>query len=386
MNEKEISELRRRFKPEKHNITHIRGCYVNEKREVLSLFDQSLAVLPEEECEKYLALLKRSLSGALGKNLVDIAFSTQQVVDSEEHRLLMALRDSELRDEAAAQAFFQKAVAEIQMEGNYLILLAADTYDVPYRSTDGARQADASSEVFRYLVCGVCPVKPTKPALSYAAAQNEFHSRRADWIVAPPELGFLFPAFDERAANLYGALYYTKDTSALQDGFLDAVFHTDPPMPADEQKETFQEILRETLDDECRFDVVQAVHDDVAERIEAHKLNKEVEPLLLSKREVRDVLESCGVSGAHLDRFDARYDEAFGPDQALPPKNLVDGKKFTVRAGDVLVQVNAERSDLIETRVIDGRRYILISAEGDVEVNGISIRIADAQTETAAAT
>ncbi len=380
MNEKEISELRRRLKPEKHNISHIRGCYVNEKREVLSLFDQSLAVLPEEEGEKYLALFKRSLSGTLGKNLIDLSFSTQQVADGEEHRLLMALRDAELRDEAAVQAFFQKAVAELQIEGNYLILLAADTYDVPYRAADGERQAEASLEVFRYLVCCVCPVKPTKPALSYSAAQNEFHSRRADWIVAPPELGFLFPAFDDRAANLYGALYYTKDTASLQDGFLDAIFHTDPPMPADEQKETFQEVLRETLADECRFEVVQAVHGEVAERIDTHKQNKETEPLLLSKHEVRDMLASCGVSDSHLTAFEARYDEAFGADKELPPKNILDNKKLEVRTPDVVVQVSPGRSNLIETRVISGRRYILIRAEGDVEVNGVSVRIALPET------
>ena len=42
---------------------------------------------------------------------------------------------------------------------------------------------------------------------------------------------------------------------------------------------------------------------------------------------------------------------------------------------DVVVQVNPERSDLIETRVIDGFRYILIRAEEGVEVNGVNIAI-----------
>ena len=41
MNEKEISEIRRRFRADKHNIAHIRGCYVNEKKEIIAQFDQS---------------------------------------------------------------------------------------------------------------------------------------------------------------------------------------------------------------------------------------------------------------------------------------------------------------------------------------------------------
>ena len=63
MNEREVAELRRRFKAEKSNISHIRGCYVNEKREIISQFEQSLGMMPENEAEKYFALLKRTLSG-----------------------------------------------------------------------------------------------------------------------------------------------------------------------------------------------------------------------------------------------------------------------------------------------------------------------------------
>ena len=77
MNEKEVAEIRRRFRPDKSNITHIRGCYVNDKREIVSEFDQSLTLMPQEEGEKMLTLLKRALSGTLGKNLVDITFATQ---------------------------------------------------------------------------------------------------------------------------------------------------------------------------------------------------------------------------------------------------------------------------------------------------------------------
>ena len=98
MNEKEISEIRRRFRADKSNITHVRGCYVNEKQEIVSQFDQPLSLLPQEECENMLSVLRRTLSGTLGKNLIEMPFTTAQVVDSDEHRLLMALRDSKLTD------------------------------------------------------------------------------------------------------------------------------------------------------------------------------------------------------------------------------------------------------------------------------------------------
>lgn len=71
MNQKEINELRRRFRPEKSAISRVYGCYVNSSKEIVSDLDESLGMMPQEESEKYLSLLKKGLSGSLGKNLID---------------------------------------------------------------------------------------------------------------------------------------------------------------------------------------------------------------------------------------------------------------------------------------------------------------------------
>ena len=127
MNEKEVGELRRRLRPEKNSITHIRGCYVNEMGESVAQFDQSLALMTQEETETLLALLRRTLSGTLGKNLLDLSFETRQVVEGEEHRRLMRLRDTALKDEEAVEEFFQLVRQSLTLEGNYLILLVWTT-------------------------------------------------------------------------------------------------------------------------------------------------------------------------------------------------------------------------------------------------------------------
>ena len=374
MNEKEIAEIRRRFRPDKNNITHVRGCYVNEKREIVSEFDPSLALMSQEESEKFLAILKRTLSGTPGKHLIDLSFTTQQVVDSDEHRLLMALRGSGLKD--AVGEFFRRVIQGLALEGNYLILLAHDAYDVPYRSRDGETQADASSEVYSYILCSICPVKLTKPALSYHVHENQFHALGTDWVVSAPELGFLFPAFDDRSTNLYNALYYTRDSGENHPELVEAVFRREAPMPAAAQKETFQTLLSDTLADECSCEVVQAVHDQLCELVEEHRERKEAEPLTLSKGAVKCVLKSCGVSDSHVEEFALRYDDAFGADMALSPRNLVE-KQIEVCTPDVVIKVSPERSDLVDTRVIDGVKYILIRADEGVEVNGVPVHIAE---------
>lgn len=375
MTEKEIAELRRRFRADKSNISHVRGCYVNEKREIISEFDQSLAMMNQEESEELLGILRKTLSGTVGKNLLDITFDTRQVVEGDEHKLLMALRSSQLGDQEAVQAFFQRIIQSLDLEGNYLILLAYDAYDVPYRSRDGERQDDASSEVFSYILCSICPVKLTKAALSYFVYENKFRNLEADWVVAPPEAGFLFPAFDDRSTNLYNALYYTRDTGENHPDLVNAIFRTQAPMPAAVQMETFQTILGDTLSGDCSYQVVQAVHDRLRGMIEEHRANKVEEPLVVSKGTVEQVLQSCGVAEEHVEAFGERYDGAFGPEADLSPRNLVDTRQLEVRTPDVTIRVNPDRGDLVETRMIDGTRYILIRAEEGVEVNGVQVQI-----------
>ena len=375
MNRKEISEIRRRFNLDKNAISCVRGCYVNDKREIVSMFNRPLMSFPQEEAEKYLAIFRRTLAGVPGRNLVDMVFRPDQVMDGEEHRLLTAMRNTALKVEEGVQAFYQKVIDSLEMEGNYLILLTHDAYDVPFRGRDDLKVDDASEEVFDYILCSICPVKLTKPALSYYASDNEVHDREQDWVVASPELGFMFPTFDDRAANIYNALYYTRDTATMHDEFISAIFNTDAPMPAAEQKETFQALLEDAIGDDLSYEVVQTVHEQIRNMIEEQKSDKEAEAPVVSKREVKTMLEACGVPEERVTAFEEKYDADFGATIELGAQNIVDERKFEVRTPDVVIQVNPERSDLVETRVIDGFKYILIRADEGVEVNGVNINI-----------
>lgn len=374
MNEKEVGEIRRRIRPDKNSIPCVLGCCVNEKGEIVSQFRQSLAIMQEDELEKLLTLLRKTLSGGIGKNLMDLSFSTQQVADSDEHRLLMALRESALEDPEVVTAFFEKTAASLTMEGNYLILLARDVYDVPYRAKDGEQLEDASEEVFSYLLCGICPVKTTKPALGYYLSDNEFRTCDIDWLVAPPEAGFLFPAFDDRSSNIYNALYYSRNTGEIHPELIEGLFNVEPPMPAAVQKEAFQEILSETLSEECSYDVIQGVDEQLREMVAEHKANHVEEPLQVSRQAVVGILEDCGVSEERVEAFDGRYREVFGEEEGLSPRNLVDSTRVTLTTPGISVQVKPECSRLVETKYIDGAKYILIRVEEGVEVNGIPVK------------
>ena len=377
MNEKEVGEIRRRQRRDRSNMTAVFGCYVNENREIISQFRQSTGIMPENEADKYFGLLRKTLSGSLGRNLIDITFKTSQVAGSPEHKLLMDLRSGRLEDEEIREEFLKKVIDTVSLEGNYLILMGCDSYDVPFKSKDDALQPDSAEETYQYILCAVCPVKQTKATLHYVPEEKMFHDGAMLQQVGPPAVGFLFPAFDNRATNIYNALYYTRDVKSSQESFVEAVFNAPIPMPAAEQKKSFEALLQTSLGEQCSLDVVQNVHDQLCQRMELHKESKVPEPLTVGKEDVKEVLSSCGVSEEHVAKFSVDYDAVFGFEAELHPKNIIDSRHFEIQTPDVLIKVDPTRSDLIETRIIGGVKYIMICADENVEVNGVSIQIQD---------
>ena len=222
MNKVDISEIRRRINIDKNSIDCIRGCYVDEKGEIISTFTHSLLTLPQEEAEKYLAIFRKTLSGLPGKNLVDIAFRPDQVMDGEEHRLLTAMKNTSLKVDQAVERFFNTVIENLEFEGNYLILLMHDNYDIPFKAKDEYKVDVVSEDMFQYILCAICPVKMTKPALCYCPDDKGFHDRDLEWIVSAPDLGFMFPAYEDGGANIYSALYYTRDAAENHQEFVTA--------------------------------------------------------------------------------------------------------------------------------------------------------------------
>ena len=342
--------------------------------EILSEFDQSLAFLTEDESNQILAILKKTLSGYLGKNLIDIEFSTKQVLEAPEHKTLMDIRESSLQDSEAVHALYDRIISSVEMDCNYIILVASDKYDVPSYRVDGEKDDEASA-VFNYFICAVCPIKSSKSQLGFYISGNPFRAVSGDTVVGAAEIGFMFPCFDDRCANIYKAMFYTKDTSADHSALVGTLFNSVIPMPAEVQKQTFGNILEETAESECNLHLVKTLHNQIVEMIEEHKENKDEEPLLLDKKQIASVLESSGISSEQITAFEEKFENEFGEQKEISPRNILDTSTFSVKTPDVIIKVNPKRTDLIKTRVIDGERYILISAEEEVEVNGVSITI-----------
>lgn len=376
MNQKELNEIRRRLSLDKNSIGKIYGCYVGNTKEVISSYEVSLVTLTESECEKYLNLLKKTLSGALQKNLRDIEFSNEQILESEEYKILLKLHESAGRDADAVKQLFDRIIDALDMgEQSYLLLLATDKYDVPYRASDDTTLEDSSDSVFTYFICAVCPVSDSKSELGYSITENAFRNRVGTQVVSMPELGFMFPTFDNRATNIYNTLFYSKAASGRFDDFIGTLFNTPAPMSAADQKDTFESVLTQSLENDFDFDMVQSVHEQLRERVVQHKESKAIEPLEIAPSEMGEILRQSGVDDEKVEIFKQKCSEQFENTAKITPTNIVDVKKFELKTPQVKISVAPDFSYSIETRIIDGRKYILIPADEGVEVNGIEVNI-----------
>ena len=380
MNKKEVTEIKKQFTPSNCAITRICGCYVDGEKEKKTEMKDAFLSLPEEEMFKYFDIFRKSLSGTIGKNLLNMEFPIAQEMPDGTQAWLLKLRDSKLQDEILLEEFYEKIIKNYAYGENYYIILIHSAYDVPGKASDNEEMFDASEEVYNHILCCICPVKLSEPGLSYNETTNAIEERPRDWWVQTPMTGFLFPAFNDRSSDIHSVLYFSKNPEELHSEFIDACLGAPTPISFKSQKEAFQEILTDTLGEECNYETVRQIHENLTELAEEHK--EDEVPLTLTKPEVKDLLEKSGVEPERLEHFDKVYEEAAGENTAILVPAITGTGKFAVKTPDVDIKVNPDRLDLVETKFIGGRRCLVIAVEDNVEVNGMPVKMWEEQKET----
>ncbi len=378
MIKKEVLEIRKLFTADKCPFTRICGCYVDGEKEKKTELKEAFLSLPEEEAFKYFDIFRKGLSGTLGKNLLNMEFPLKQEEAGGTQEFLLRLRNSQLKDDALLEEFYDKIIEHYIYGENYYIIVVHGAYDIPGRASDGSDLSDASEDVYNFLLCCICPVDLSKAGLSYNPEKNAIEDRIRDWIVGMPQTGFLFPAFNDRNTDIHELLYYSKNPEGLQLQLIDQLLGCAQPASVKEQKETFHAIVESALGENCSYDSVREIHEQLCELLTQEQDSPDL--VSLDKADVKDLLAHQGATEENLQLAEQQFSESLGEKSRLMASNLVNTRKFEVKTPDVMIQVNPERTDLVETKVIDGKAYLLIQVSDQVEVNGINIRpiLADA--------
>lgn len=379
MNKKEVSEIKRLFNKNKCHVRKLCGCYVDAEKNIKTEVKHAFLSLDEEEMFKYINIFRSCLSGSLGRNLINLEFPIEQEETGGTQEFLLRLRDSRLEDDELIEQFYNKVIEYYEYAENYYIILAHAAYDIPGITSDGLEMDDASIYVYEHLICCICPVKLEKSNLCYNAESNTIETTIRDWLVDVPAHGFLFPAFNNRNTDIHSMLYYTRKSENPNTSFMDNMFACRRPLTSKEQNGVFQTIIEQSLGDDCSFETVKSIHENINEMIEEQK--DLPEPVILDKNDVKGLLVKSGIKEENLNDFDEHYERIFHDEYTetasetnLTAANITNPRNLEVKTTDVVIKVKPERSDLIETRIIDGIPYILIQVNEHVELNGVIVK------------
>ena len=378
MNNSEVLEIKKRFKKnDKLTLDHIVGAYVigSEKR-IQTYIDTSFDELNESEQFKYLDLFKKGLSGVINKNLLNlkIRIDTEDGINTQ--KSLPALRDSMFDNEQMMESFYQNVISNYHAVGNYLILLVEDVYDVMEKTSDKLT-LDESEEVYKYFLCLICPVNLAKPALSYHEEENVIANRERDWVVDAPDNAFLYPSFNDRSTDVNEVLYYCKNEDLMHPEFLDGVLCCSEEITSVKEKQIFNDFVEDVLSEAPGYDTLEVVKSINEELTELEENTTSPEPIVFDKDTMRGLMSKSGIKDEHLDIVEEKFIQSAGEDGKLRLDSIREKSNISMKSGDVSIKVKPDSADIVEIRILDGRKCIVIPMNADMEVNGIVKRIVE---------
>lgn len=377
MNCSEIAEIKKTFSKDRCTIDRFAACLVDDEKNKTFVTKEVLLSLPEEELERYLDIFHKALSGTLGKTIVNMEFPTESEMGGRQQELL-ALRDSGLKDDKLIEDYFDRIIENYPYEMRYYIILAHASYDVPGKAKDNTVMDDASENVYEYILTCICPVNLAKPALGYDETEGRIGELTRDWVVGAPDKAVLFPAFEDRAANVHRFLYFSRKSEELMPDFLQTVYDTVGPLSAGSQKDAFNTLITETVGETVSMNILQNVAENIGELVTENKNSKEpADTIELSGPEVKGLLLKSGVPDESLENFDDTYEQVAGELGKITVNNLAAVKSFDVVTPEIVIKAKPEAVPLIEHKEIDGRMCIVIPVTSAVEVNGIPVSFVD---------
>lgn len=334
MQKTEVNELKKRFTKEKASFSRLCGCYVDSAKNKIQMFNNSFISLEEEEMFKYLEIAKKSLSGKIGNNLLNLAFPNKEEEEGGVQNILFKMRNDSLKNEETINAFYDHIIETYKTPDNYFIVLFKDDYDIPVKTKDNIKLGD-SIEVFSYIICAICPVQLSKSSLGYVEYNKKIEILSRDWEVKPPETAFLFPSFNDRSTDIHNLLFYTKNTKEphtefIENGLKCPIVETD-----DENKVKFEDIVsRSVKNDRTRNNVEDIllnmnyhINEEVEEYNAAYEDSKDFTPLVLDEKLVTKVLDDMEISEEEINKVIDEFNQNF-KEKDLKAENFVDKNKL----------------------------------------------------------
>lgn len=342
ISKRDVLELRRRLTKKLCSFEQMSGCYVNGEKQILLKFQNSFTDLTEDEMFKYLDIAKKSLSGTLGNNLLELYFNNDDKA-TEKQKFLWLLKDSKLKNADLLDRFYEQVIQNCDIAGNYLILLFHDIYDVPSRTKD-RKKLDESEEVYECFICAICPVELSKAGLEYNESEQKISVCNRDWIVQLPEIAFLYPAFADASSDSNCIMYYMKNAKESHPNFIENAINCTLIRTATEQKATFEQVIKQSFGSESEKgeEIFMQVQRSLNGFVQIQEESASEEKL--TDEIISDILADVEMSDSVRNEIQTAYKKEFS-EQPPTAKQILDTKIANI--ADQKAQTKALQNQVI---------------------------------------
>ncbi|WHY83900.1 DUF4317 domain-containing protein [Neobacillus novalis] len=380
MNKKDIANIRKQFKLDNHlmDIREIFNVYVKkESGEIYHQVSRPFQMLEQETQELFLINFKKVLTGHLDAKLFELKFSRD--VDYSTQTILFEGIQADSADwQDNMLEIVGKMFAHAVYEFDTVVTFIRGEYRKPTRKRNQESEIGGDDEVYsnQFILCSLNKTDLPKKALLFDYIEKEFKSYN---VVDPiinldsPMSGFLFPAFNDNAADVNHILYCAGKVNQPDFTFIEKVLDCEDIMTAQDDKDCFDFILKEVIGDEVDTKVISNVYEEIDRVIQENQEKEESETPTLDQRDIERILTVSGVENVDTAKVEHAFKSVVADEKhefkasSLIPK--------TIKISTKLADVTINPKDLKNVKYItyEGKRCLLLEVDEEVVVEGFRL-------------
>lgn len=402
MNKKEVSEIKRQIKMDNKDllINNIGIYYVNKENKIIcsdikkysDIADMTNGTTGNPKYwdqldeENFLEIFKKTLSGQLGKGIVEYNFPNEILLEKDNcYSKLLNILNDDLENKKEIDEYINFVAESLNKNEEYAICLLNASYTLPIKDINGNKVTDEDLTLerneYHFIILSICPMELSNLGLFYNKTDNNIvHKNNVDKVVQMPIEGFIFPAFNDRSEDVNSVLVFNKKTKEPDLLLIQEVLGCIFEMNAEDEKEKFNTLLTKIISNSddantsIDYNLTKNIHSIIADKINENILDTEMPTI--SKSELKSILKRSGVDDEKLKNFEDVYQEVVANDKyQFKATNVINASKLDIKSPDIVINVKTDKTDKITAKQIDGKRCLVVELDDTVNINGLNVSI-----------
>lgn len=381
MNKKEIAAIRRQFKLDNEymQINTIFNVYVQkETGDVYHHESQPFELLDRESQELFFVNFKKVLTGQLDAKLFELRFKSG-VENSTQTLLFEGLRADDKEDwKDYMLEIVDKMFTHTVYDFDTVVTFIIGEYRKPVKGRSEASGEGGNDNVYEnpFILCSLNKTKLPETALVFDYIEKEFKANsNVDPIInlTTPLTGFLFPTFNDGAADVNHILYNSGKVNQPNEVFIDEILDCEAITTGIEDKDCFELIVSKVAGDKVNPDVISNIYNEIDRRVQESEDEEDDEDPIVNYRDVEKILTTSGIDDVEEDAVK----EAF--------KTVIDDEHHTFKANNLMprsVKIDTEVAKLtikpehlanMKYIMYEGKKCLLLEINEDIEIEGFQM-------------